>query len=61
MRLEFNSSDKGTGEIKIFLEYVVPLVQVFMSMCLTSETEKGNDEEKERGMITLGERKSTSG
>ena len=25
-----------------------------MAMCVTSEKEKGNDEEKERGTITLG-------
>lgn len=54
MRVERSSLDKGIGKLK-FLECVVPLVQFFMAMCLTSEKEKGQDEEKERGMITLGE------
>lgn len=54
MRVELSSLDKGIGKLKL-LECVVPLVQFFMAMCLTSEgKKKGKDEEKERGMITLG-------
>lgn len=43
MRVELGSLEKGIGEVKIFPQYAVPVVLVFMAMC---QLEKENDKER---------------